>query len=356
MKLKRIKLSRVYIWLVSSIQKKWWPISLIALIFLIGLLSAKGLALLRRYHIRPGDLLNFIGKPVEKLNSTNDVTNFLLLGIRGEGADSPNLSDTVLVLSYDHSRNSAATLGIPRDLWVPSIKAKINTAYHYGEEASPGAGINLAQASILETTGLPIHYTAVIDFSLFKGVIDLIGGVDVENDETFTDTQFPIPGRENTFPVSSRYETIFFPEGLIHMDGETALKFVRSRYSEGEQGTDFARSKRQQLVISAIRQKVITPEFLLDQKKVGELLDLVNSKLITNMEPKLYPTMAKLALDLKGQPIKSIGISNIPDENGIAVLFNPPVREYSGQWVLIPKDNNWNALKQYIKNRLKGTQ
>jgi len=356
MKLRRLNLSRLYIGLVSFLQRYAFALIVVFLIFFVSAVSAKGLSILRKYNVRPFDLLNFFGPASEKLDSTNGVTNFLLLGIRGEGSDSPNLSDTIIVFSFNHDKQTGALISIPRDLWVPSLRARINTAYHYGEEASPGAGINMSQAAILEITGLPIHYTGIIDFALFRDVIDLLGGVDIVNDAAFTDTQFPIPGRENAFPVSSRVESISFPAGQIHLDGETALKFVRSRHSTGETGTDFDRGKRQQIVISALKEKVLTPEFLLNENKVSSLLDLVNARLKTNLNPKLYPTLAKLALDLQGKSIKNIGLSDRPDENGITTLFNPPLYQYAGQWVLIPKQNNWNALKQYIQNRLEGTQ
>jgi len=356
MKLRRINPSRLYIGLISFLQRHAVALIVVLMLFLVSIVSAKGLSILRKYNVRPGDLLNFFGPPKEKLDSTNNVTSFLLLGIRGEGADSPNLSDTIIVFSYNHEKQAASLISIPRDLWVPSLKARINTAYHYGEEASPGAGINLSQAAILEITGLPVHYTAVIDFALFKDVIDLLGGIDIVNDSSFTDTEFPIPGRENSIPLSSRFETISFPAGQIHMDGDTALKFVRSRHSTGESGTDFDRGKRQQIVISALKEKVLTPDFLLNEKKVSDLLDLINSRLRTNLKPELYPTLAKLAIDMQGKPIKNIVLSDRPDENGITILYNPPVYQYAGQWVLIPKQNNWSALKQYIQNRLDGTQ
>ena len=300
--------------------------------------------------------MGFLARPQEKLASTGGITNFLFLGIRGEGSDSPNLSDTIIVFSYNHFQKSAALLSIPRDLWVPSLQAKINTAFHYGEEASAGAGITLAQAAILEVTGQPVHYTSVIDFALFREVIDLLGGINVINETAFTDTEFPIPGREKALPVSSRYETITFPAGKIPMDGNTALKFVRSRHSQGESGTDYDRGRRQQAVISAIKEKMLSPQFLLDEQKFITLIDLVGSRLKTNLRPDLYPVLAKLALSLQGRPIRNLSLSDQPDENGIVILFNPPTYQYKGEWVLIPKNNNWGALKQYVQNRLSGTQ
>ncbi len=320
------------------------------------ILSNRGLNFLKKSQVKPVDLLNFFGTPKEKLLSTDGITNILLLGIRGEGSDSPNLSDTIIIFSYDHeNRRPPAIISVPRDLYIPSAQAKINSAYHYGEEASPGAGIIKAQGAIQEIIGLPIHYTAVVNFSLFRDIIDSFGGLDVNNEIAFTDNEFPIPGKETALPISSRYETISFSAGLIHLDGEQALKYVRSRHSQGETGTDFSRSKRQQSVISALRSKIISPDFLLNENRVNSLIDLVNRKLITNIPPSIYPAFAKLALDTKEKQIKNISISDRPDSKGVTILYHPPLYKYRGEWVLIPKDNNWKALKQYVQQELGST-
>lgn len=343
---------RLFVKIFAWIRKN---LRLLLSAFVIAAVVAFGITSYRyllRLNVRPQSLLSFFGTPKENLESTGGVTNFLVLGIRGEGADSPDLSDTIILASYNHETKTISMIGVPRDLWVPSLKAKINTAYFYGEEASPGAGIKFAQAAILEDFGLPIHYTAVVNFTLFKKAIDLVGGVDINIDPGFTDTEFPIPGREKALPISSRYETITFATGSAHLSGETALKFVRSRHAVGDEGTDFARSARQQQVISALRQKIITPGFLLDQKKVNALLNIVKDNLKSNISGDLYPTLAKLALDTKDNPIRSIPLADTPDKDGITILDNPPVAKYNNEWVLIPKDNNWNALKQYLKNHL----
>lgn len=356
MKLRHIRPFRLAIRGLSFIREHINLIALVLLLTLVTALGITGFRFLSQHNVTPQDLLGFFGKPSQNLDSTNDVTNFLLLGIRGEGSDSPLLTDTMIIFSYNHVSQTPTIISIPRDLWVPSLKTKINTTYLYGEEASPGAGIKMTQAAILEDLGLPIHYTAVIDFAVFKQAIDLVSGVDVEIAFGFTDSEFPIPGRENALPISSRYESITFATGSAHLDGEMALKFVRSRHSYGDEGTDFARSRRQQQVISALRQKMVTPSFLLDQKKVNSLLEIISSNLKTNFPDSLYPTLAKLALDTKDKDIKFLPLTNLPDANGVTILYNPPARNYGGQWVLVAKDNNWTALKQYIKNNLSEAQ
>ena len=347
---------RFFVKIIDYLQKHFWLLLSTLLLALEVSLGFQGYRYLLKLNVKPENLLSFFGTPKDILESTGGVTNFLVLGIRGEGGDSPDLTDTMIVASYNHDSKAVSLIGIPRDLWSPSLKAKINTAYYYGEQASPGAGIKNAQATILQDLGLPIHYTAIINFTLFQQAIDLVGGIDVAVHPGFVDNEFPLPGREKALPISSRYETVVFSEGENHMDGVTALKFVRSRHSVGDEGTDFARSNRQQQVISSLRQKIITPGFLLDQKKVDALLNIISKNLKSNIPANLYPTLAKLALDTKDNKINNIALSTTPDKNGLTILYHPSEAKYNGEWVLIPKDNNWNALKQYLKNALASPQ
>jgi len=347
---------RLFVKFMDYLKKNFWLIIAAIVIAFVVSFGLVGYRYLLKLNVKPESLLSFFGTPKDTLESTGGFTNFLVLGIRGEGSESPDLSDTIILASYNHENNTTSLISIPRDLWVPSLKAKINTAYYYGEQASPGAGINFAQASVLEDLGQPIHYTAIVNFTLFTQAIDLVGGVDIEVNPGFSDTQFPIPGKEKALPISSRYETISFSGGLNHLDGQEALKFVRSRHSVGDEGTDFARTNRQQQIIYALRQKIINPGFLLDQKKVDALLDIIGKNLKSNIGGDLYPTLAKLALDTKDKPIHTVLLTDSPDKNGVTILENPPTSKYNGEWVLVPKDNNWNALKQYLKNQLTNPQ
>lgn len=356
MKLHHFRLSRLFIRLAAFFRKNFVAISLFLFLALLVFVGVRGFSLLSRLHVKPQDLLGFFGTPSADLESTGGSTNFLLLGIRGEGSDSPNLSDTIIVLNYNHETQTPTLIGIPRDLWVPSLQAKINTAYYYGEEASPGSGIKMAQAAVMEDLGLPIHYTAVVNFAIFKDTIDLLGGIDIDINHGFVDSEYPIAGMEDALPISSRYETVVFATGSAHLNGDTALKFVRSRHSLDEEGTDFARSRRQQQVIAALKQKILTPTFLLDKGKLDSFFSILDRNLITNLDQSLYPTVAKLALDAQNKAFRSITLSNTPDENGVTILYHPPQNQYRGEWVLVPKDNNWSALKKYLTNRLENSQ
>ena len=349
---KNFSFSRTFLHCLFFLKKKLYLILVVFFGIFIFILAQKGLTILKRVDVKPKDLLSFFGQTTDTLNSQNGVTNFLFLGIRGEGVDSPNLTDSLIFVSYNKNNNKISEISIPRDLWIPSLQDRINTAYHYGEEASPGAGIKLAETSVLEVLGQPINYTVIINFNLFQQVVDLLGGLDIYVSPGFTDSEYPIPGKENALPISSRYQTITFSEGQNHLNGDLALKYVRSRHSAGEEGTDFARSRRQQQIITALKDKVFNKDFLLNTQKIENLLQLTEHNLTTNISANLYPIIARIGVDQIGKTINYIGLSTIPDKNGVSILTNPPAEKYGGRWVLIPKDNNWKALKQYIQNQL----
>lgn len=346
------KTARFFLHTLFFVRKYLLVFVIIVLTYLLLKFGEKGLSYMAELKVKPKDLFGFLGNTSDSLSNQSGITNFLILGLRGEGVDSPDLTDSLIFFSLDQNKNQLTQIGIPRDLWVPSLQAKINTAYHYGEEASKGAGIKLAEAAVLETLGQPINYTIIINFNLFKQVIDLVGGIDINVYPGFIDDKYPLPGKENAIPISSRYETISFPEGAVHMDGDTALKFVRSRHSVGDEGTDFARSVRQQKIISSLKDKLFTKEFLLSEQKTTQLIKLVESNLITNIPSSLYPVLARAGLNQANKIIKTIPLDTVSKDGEVAILYNPPTSKFKGEWVLVPKDNNWKALKQYIESKL----
>ena len=233
------------------------------------------------------------------LAQDSGITNVAIYGIGGEGHEGADLTDTILVASLRHSDNMVKLLAIPRDIWIESLKIKINSAYHYGNEKGAGQGLALANTALSEVLGIPIHYSALIDFTGFIKLIDTVGGVDVNVVNTFDDYKYPIPGMENAEPESSRYEHLHFDAGLTHMDGITALKFARSRHAEGEEGTDYARGARQQLIISALKDRVISSKTLLNLKTLTTIGDSLKSSVDTDVTSSLYRSFFEFGLQFK---------------------------------------------------------
>lgn len=277
-------------------------------------------------------------------DTTDGRTNILILGKPDIVSYGPNLTDSIIFLSYDHEQNKAIMIGLPRDIWSPTLQDKINSAYAYGEEQKEGGGPELAKTEIEALLNKPIHYTAVITFSHFEELIDALGGVEVQVENSFRDTQFPILGKEEDecfgdLNYECRYQTVSFEKGLTLMDGETALQFVRSRNAEGEEGSDFARNKRQQLVIQAIQQKLITVAKEADAKKMAELYQIIDSLVKRDISNQAAAVFAKNVV-LKG----NFRLNEAQLEREFYIV--PPLEEYQGKYVLIPSDNT--LLNKYI--------
>lgn len=281
--------------------------------------------------------------------------NLLVLGKSGSGNDSPDLTDSMMLVSIGMTKPSLVIVSIPRDIWIPSIRAKINTAYYYGNKKEKGGGLILSKNLVEEIVGVPVEYSVVLDFSAFKNVIDVLGGIEVNIENSFMDEKYPIKGKENEECLEDqgkieskkeykcRYETIVFEKGEVLMDGEMALKFSRSRNAKGDEGTDLARDKRQQKVISAIKDKVLSTGTLLNPKKLLALKSIVETSIETDMDTVSLGIIARKVF-LGRKDIKSY----VLDER---FLEHPPISQrYDYQYVFISKTETWDEVRNWIES------
>jgi polyisoprenyl-teichoic acid--peptidoglycan teichoic acid transferase len=306
-----------------------------------------------------------------QLPSHDGRTNFLLLGIGGGTHDGPDLTDSIIFASVRQDTGETVFISIPRDLWVPSLRDRINSAYAYGKgKDGASGGLILAKSSVSEVIHQPIDFTAVVDFSTFARAIDMLGGVDVNVEHSFDDFYYPVAGKENdtcglsltdaatqaaaivddasaavAFPC--RYEHLHFDAGFQHMDGSMALKFVRSRHATGDEGSDFARSRRQEALLNSIKAKLVSKDVLSRPQTYKELYDLITKSITTDLKPDLYPAFTKLALKAKQHPFRSFIISE-PDQ-----VYNPPISaQYDLKWILLPKNNDPQVIFDFVAGRL----
>ncbi len=277
-------------------------------------------------------------------------TNFLLLGIGGGNHDGFDLTDTIIFVSADPVHQKLTLISVPRDLWVSSMRAKINTAYHYGsQKAATAGGLLLAESAVSETINQPVDYAVLLDFTTFRQAIDLVGGINVTVDRSFTDSHYPITGKENDpcggdLTYACRYRTVQFTAGPAHFDGTTALEFVRSRYSSDPvEGTDFGRSARQEKVIKAFISRLSSPAVLRHPRLYLDLFRLFTSSTATDIRPPQYYSLARLVWSLRRVQPASFTISE-PDQ-----LYNPPLSpRYDNQWILLPKNDDPRIVFDYV--------
>lgn len=269
--------------------------------------------------------------------------SILVLGKGGEGHTGPNLTDTIMVAHINKDAKKTTILSLPRDIWVPEIRAKLNTAYHYG-------GFEMAGDSVYSITNIPVTNTIVIDFSLFKDVVDSIGGIKVDVENSFVDEKYPIAGLENDLCngdklYKCRYEILTFNQGHQIMDGETALKFVRSRNSNGDEGTDLARENRQQKVISAIKDKVLSKGFIFDYKKINALYNIFIAHIETDVDQKKMIAIARFFVESK----LDTNFLSIPED---ILVVSQNDKKYDRQYVFVPKSGSWKELQEWIQKEI----
>jgi len=282
---------------------------------------------------------------LDGIKTYDDHINILFLGIAGANHDGPNLSDSIVVLSYDLKTNSLTTISIPRDVWSDTLHDKINSAYAYG-------GFILAKAEVQIIIGQPIHYALAINFDQFEELINFLGGVEVNVDNSFVDNEFPITGKENDLcggdpEYKCRYKTVSFNKGLFLMDGQTALNFVRSRHANDSEGTDFAREKRQQKVMEAVKNRLIAFAKKLDLDQSKRLYDLINKIVKRDIDNQQVSIILKNIFLKKNFKQEKILLSDNFFINPVGNL-----NKYDGLWVLTPINGNAETIHEYVDCRL----
>lgn len=320
----------------------------------------------------PVNIFSVVFRQGTELRNDNGRTNILLLGIGGTGHEGPTLTDAMILLSIknrpDESKTNlspAVIISIPRDIYLGSLGDKINSAYDTG--LKQGVGTLLVKSAVEQVTGFPIHYAVVADFSVFEEVVNTLGGIDVKVMDTLDDPGYPIAGKEtdtcgyppeevatrsasislsptseiDAFPC--RYESLHFDTGRQHMDGATALKFVRSRHAQGDEGTDFARSRRQQLVLKAIKDKVLSSQTLLSPGKIYDIYSQLKSHIRSDLDSVEINMLVNLFLKYRTAQIKTAAIDQ-------SLLENPPVDQRG--WILLPKGGNWDQVHNFVKKQL----
>jgi len=178
----------------------------------------------------------------------NNTINFLLIG-HDQGLPSSFRTDTMVAVILWPNDGQVAMISIPRDLWVyiPTVgMQRINTAYEYGIGNYPGGGFALLRDTIAYNLGIRIDHMAMVDFGGFSRIVDTLGGVDVPVACPYTDWRLLDPSDDPNDP--NNWAEYMVPAGMIHMNGDVALWYARSR----EASSDFDRSRRQQEVLRAI--------------------------------------------------------------------------------------------------------
>jgi LCP family protein required for cell wall assembly len=272
-----------------------------------------------------------------------DRFDVLILGIRGTDQKSIEqegglLADTIVIVSLDKKTGKTALISVPRDLYIEmkalnnngkltEIRGKLNEVYEKG--LANGGGIGFSERVISKITGIYIDKTVVFDFNAFQKIVDNLGGVDIELAKPFVEKsqwgyEFNLPAGKNT------------------LNGEQALYYARSRYST----SDFDRSRRQQELIVAIKNKVLSQGLISNSLKLDSLLSALKGNIWTDFQLwDMGEGMAVAKSFSSKTPIKQFVIST---DN---LLYETKTEK--GEYILLPKEANFQGIKNTLRDVFK---
>ena len=211
------------------------------------------------------------------LNNGQETVNFLLIG-SDKRPGSSFRTDTMVIAILRPNDGQVSLISIPRDLWVfiPGWEnQRINTAYQHGISVGyPGGGPGLLKDTIQYNLGIRIDHTAMVEFDGFRQIVDTIGGVDVPVSCPYTDWHLIDPTYDPNNPNNWALYTT--GPGLIHMDGDLALWYARSR----QKSSDFDRGRRQQEVLRALFSQALQSGTL---KRIPELYNDLKETVDTDL-------------------------------------------------------------------------
>ncbi|MFB8240516.1 LCP family protein [Kitasatospora purpeofusca] len=245
-------------------------------------------------------------------------------------------SDTMMLLHLSDDRSSATLVSLPRDTWVPVPghgEAKLNAAYSWGGPA-------LMTETVQNLTGIRIDHLAVIDWNGFRALTDAVGGVDITVPRT----------------IEGVGEARAWEAGTHHMDGATALLYVRERY--GLPGGDLDRTKRQQNFLRALMLKVMDSGTLTSPSRLGGLLGTVGE--VVSVDDRLSNTdLFQLAWGLRSLRADNVRFMNAPfggfatrGEQSVVLLADRPAAQL---WEAIRNDRTDQYFQEHRAGDTLGT-
>lgn len=270
-------------------------------------------------------------------------TTILLLGVdtlesRG---DIPPLTDTMMIVRIHFDTGTINILSLPRDIWSESYQTKINALLAYGYERNQTNPTQFPAQVISELTNIHIDHTLVLSLEQLEQLIDVVGGIEVEVAEGFTDTEFPKSDVDISTVTDPNllYETVTFESGKQLMSGKRALQYIRSRKSADNEGNDIARGERQQEVFKAFFNKVGDPQYFYDHPEIGgKIINFYNQNYSQALSlVDLFATVSALLPTINQLKIVGQTLSTDPSDPS-GVLYNPPDFYYENLWVYTIKN------------------
>ncbi len=239
----------------------------------------------------------------------SDTTAYLLVGQHSQ------LTDSIIIAVLNNKNKEVTLISIPRDFAIDG--RKINEFYEF-------FGIQKLAEKIELVTNIKLDKFIIVDMKAFTQFIDAIGGIDINVEKAIRDYQYP----KNKID----YEVFSISAGPHHLDGALALKYARSRKST----SDYDRSRRQQEVISAVKDRLQAGDFY---NILSSLYENLNKNIKTNVS---FTDAMALASQTADYTIKT---SHVIEGSGLVYsTYNK-----QGQWILLPKTGNYEDIQKQVQ-------
>lgn len=283
------------------------------------------------------------------LKNSNGHVNILLAGYSADdpGHDGATLTDSIMVVSIDQNKNTALIVSIPRDLWtyIPGNGyQKINAVYPYGESSKfsedgyAKGGMGLLEKIVGEDLGIDINYYALINYTAFKDAVDAVGGITID-----------LTSEDNPYGLYDPYTSLKLPNGVVTLNGQTALNLARSRGdgpgAYGFPRADFNRTQHQRQMLVALKDKATSSGVISNPLKVGQLADAAGNNVKTDMKTNELESLFVLMKKIPTASLTTVGLNDVGGKNLLRSYTSP-----NGQSALIPAlgITNYSAIKDAI--------
>jgi polyisoprenyl-teichoic acid--peptidoglycan teichoic acid transferase len=317
------------------------------------------LALAKTFHTNPisavvGALGGGHGSQIEHQQQNLQRINLVLYGYGGTQHAGAYLTDSIMVVSIQPvagHQPQIAEISIPRDWYVrfpltngQSTEQRINFAYAagmLGEGPQPPSAVNagaaVADPLMEHLLGIGVNYFVGVDFNAFDQAVNAVGGININVPASFTDYQYPA----GECPPNCAYETIHFNAGMQHMNGARALIYSRSRHGNNGQGSDFARSRRQQQIIVALKAQI---ESIGGIARLPDVITALGNNVLTNLTISDAEALYGLVSGVNPASIEHISVDNTN------FLYNCNYPYQCGGYYLYARDRSFKSLSHFVQD------
>tara|TARA_B100000700_G_scaffold328052_1_gene444538 strand:- start:37 stop:1614 length:1578 start_codon:yes stop_codon:yes gene_type:complete len=319
---------------LETLIKKNYKLSILLLLILISI------GLFRSFNATE-KITEFVASSItEKIEKNKfNYTNILVTGIGGEKHDGAYLTDSLILASVNPSKEHVILTSIPRDVFIESedfTNQRVNSIYANHQKLGHEIAMGHLSKSLEDLLGQEIHYSIMIDFNAVIDIINILDGIQIYNPETIYDPFYPGP--------NFTFQTFTLPPGYQNLDGQTTLKFIRTRKTS----SDFARSKRQQQVMIAMKEKATSLNLFATPNKIIDIISAVEKNIQTDLSKTQILSLAQKFKDVNYRKFTNLVLNDNPNTEG-SFIYSPPLSEYNNAYVLVPLDETNQEIKTYIQ-------